>query len=116
MDLTCEALPGVRWGSGFVLGAVRGGLQVQSQIGGEGPCQLQQFHPRHQTVFHSLLPCFPFTPPSSQQVHQPGLVIHTVGHPLDGSTYGGGWIYHMDNRCVWVCDTWGEAVSVFVNT
>lgn len=34
------------------------------------------------------------------QVHQPGLVIHTVGYPLDNSTYGGAWIYHMDNRCV----------------
>ncbi len=32
------------------------------------------------------------------QVHQPGLVIHTVGYPLDSSTYGGAWIYHMDDR------------------
>lgn len=31
--------------------------------------------------------------------HKPGLVIHTVGYPLDNGTYGGGWIYHMDNRC-----------------
>jgi electron-transferring-flavoprotein dehydrogenase len=30
--------------------------------------------------------------------HQPGLVIHTVGYPLDSRTYGGGWIYHMDER------------------
>eukprot|EP00775_Hariotina_reticulata_P005691 gene5691-5929_t len=32
--------------------------------------------------------------------HQPGLVIHTVGYPLDRGTYGGGWIYHMDERRV----------------
>lgn len=43
----------------------------------------------------SLCTCF-----VALQVHQPGLVIHTVGYPLDSSTYGGAWIYHMDNRCV----------------
>eukprot|EP00798_Chlamydomonas_sp_ICE-L_P026766 gene26766-4343_t len=31
--------------------------------------------------------------------HKPGHVIHTVGHPLDQSTYGGGFLYHMaDNK------------------
>lgn len=31
--------------------------------------------------------------------HQPGTVIHTLGHPLDSGTYGGGFIYHMaDNK------------------
>lgn len=31
--------------------------------------------------------------------HQPGLVLHTVGHPLPWNVYGGGWVYHMaDNR------------------
>lgn len=29
---------------------------------------------------------------------RPGLVVHTLGWPLDSSTYGGGWIYHMDER------------------
>lgn len=33
-------------------------------------------------------------PPEQQQ---PGLVVHTVGHPLDSSTYGGGWLYHTDD-------------------
>jgi electron-transferring-flavoprotein dehydrogenase len=33
-----------------------------------------------------------------ESVHQEGLVIHTVGAPLDTSTYGGGFIYHMDER------------------
>ncbi len=29
----------------------------------------------------------------------PGAVYHTLGHPLDASTYGGGWIYGMaDNK------------------
>lgn len=34
-----------------------------------------------------------------EEQHQPGLVVHTVGYPLDNSTYGGGWIYHMESRC-----------------
>jgi electron-transferring-flavoprotein dehydrogenase len=25
----------------------------------------------------------------------PGLVVHTMGYPLDGRTYGGGWVYGM---------------------
>jgi len=33
------------------------------------------------------------------EVHEPGLIIHTAGWPLDGATYGGGFLYHMpDNR------------------
>src|SRR6266850_7280923 len=32
--------------------------------------------------------------------HQPGLVIHTAGWPLDSDTYGGSFLYHMDNRQV----------------
>lgn len=32
--------------------------------------------------------------------HRPGLVIHTVGWPLDAKTYGGSFLYHMDNNQV----------------
>src|SRR5207248_2132763 len=32
--------------------------------------------------------------------HQPGLVVHTVGWPLDGSTYGGSFLYHLENHQV----------------
>ncbi len=32
--------------------------------------------------------------------HQPGLVIHTQGWPLDGKTAGGGFIYHLEDRQV----------------
>ena len=32
--------------------------------------------------------------------HQPGLVIHTAGWPLDNDTYGGSFLYHMDNNQV----------------
>ncbi len=32
--------------------------------------------------------------------HQPGLVTHTAGWPLDGDTYGGSFIYHMEERLV----------------
>ncbi len=27
--------------------------------------------------------------------HRPGVVWHTVGYPLDQSTYGGSFLYHM---------------------
>ena len=30
--------------------------------------------------------------------HQPGLVVHTVGWPLDRATYGGSFLYHLENR------------------
>jgi len=31
--------------------------------------------------------------------HEPGLVVHTAGWPLDNSTYGGSFLYHMaDNK------------------
>jgi len=32
--------------------------------------------------------------------HEPGLVMHTAGWPLDASTYGGSFLYHMENRQV----------------
>jgi len=30
--------------------------------------------------------------------HEPGLVVHTAGWPLDNSTYGGSFLYHMDGN------------------
>ena len=30
--------------------------------------------------------------------HQPGLVMHTAGWPLDTSTYGGSFLYHMEDN------------------
>jgi electron-transferring-flavoprotein dehydrogenase len=32
--------------------------------------------------------------------HQAGLVVHTIGWPLDGSTYGGSFLYHLENHQV----------------
>jgi electron-transferring-flavoprotein dehydrogenase len=32
--------------------------------------------------------------------HEPGLVMHTAGWPLDADTYGGSFVYHMDERLV----------------
>ena len=32
--------------------------------------------------------------------HKPGLVLHTVGWPLDRKTYGGSFLYHMDDNQV----------------
>ena len=33
---------------------------------------------------------------------QPGLIQHTLGWPLDSSTYGGSFLYHLDNDRVYV--------------
>ncbi|WP_051180588.1 electron transfer flavoprotein-ubiquinone oxidoreductase [Caballeronia insecticola] len=33
-------------------------------------------------------------------MHEPGLVIHTAGWPLDNDTYGGSFLYHMDQNQV----------------
>jgi electron-transferring-flavoprotein dehydrogenase len=32
--------------------------------------------------------------------HQPGLVMHTAGWPLDAGTYGGSFLYHLEDRQV----------------
>lgn len=32
--------------------------------------------------------------------HQPGLVLHTAGWPLDSKTYGGSFLYHLENNQV----------------
>ena len=34
------------------------------------------------------------------KLHQPGLVVHTAGWPLDTSTYGGSFLYHLENNQV----------------
>ena len=33
-------------------------------------------------------------------MHKPGLVIHTAGWPLDHATYGGSFLYHLENNQV----------------
>lgn len=30
--------------------------------------------------------------------HQPGLVMHSLGWPLDMATYGGSFMYHLENN------------------
>jgi electron-transferring-flavoprotein dehydrogenase len=32
--------------------------------------------------------------------HQQGLIVHTIGWPMDGKTYGGSWMYHFENNLV----------------
>jgi electron-transferring-flavoprotein dehydrogenase len=34
------------------------------------------------------------------KLHQPGLVIHTAGWPLNSDTYGGSFLYHLENNQV----------------
>lgn len=43
------------------------------------------------------------------EVHQPGLVMHTAGWPLDADTYGGSFMYHMDNHEIAIGFTVGLA-------
>ncbi len=33
-------------------------------------------------------------------MHRPGLVVHTAGWPMDNNTYGGGFIYHLEDNLV----------------
>jgi electron-transferring-flavoprotein dehydrogenase len=32
--------------------------------------------------------------------HRPGLVVHTAGWPMDNATYGGGFVYHLEDKLV----------------
>lgn len=32
--------------------------------------------------------------------HRPGQIIHTIGWPMDSKTYGGSWMYHLENNMV----------------
>ena len=34
------------------------------------------------------------------ELHQPGLVVHTAGWPLDSDTYGGSFLYHLEDNQV----------------
>lgn len=36
----------------------------------------------------------------AEDKHDPGLVVHTMGWPLNKDTYGGSWLYHMEDRMV----------------
>lgn len=36
----------------------------------------------------------------SEKQHKPGLVFHSLGWPLDQKTYGGSFLYHLENRQV----------------
>ncbi len=43
--------------------------------------------------------------------HQPGLVVHTAGWPLDAKTYGGSFLYHLEDNLVAVGFVVGLAYS-----
>jgi electron-transferring-flavoprotein dehydrogenase len=38
----------------------------------------------------------------SSKQHQEGLVMHTVGWPLDKKTYGGSFVYHAENKQIFI--------------
>ncbi|GAB1423677.1 electron transfer flavoprotein-ubiquinone oxidoreductase [Thauera terpenica] len=43
--------------------------------------------------------------------HRPGLVVHTAGWPMDNATYGGGFVYHLEDNLVAVGYVVGLAYS-----
>ncbi len=50
--------------------------------------------------------------------HKEGLTVHTIGWPMDGKTYGGSWMYHMENNQVSLgfvtgLDYWNTYMSPF---
>ena len=49
---------------------------------------------------------------------QPGLILHTIGWPMDPKTYGGSWLYHMNGNLVSVgfvigLDYWNPHMNPF---
>ncbi|MBI2233482.1 MAG: NAD(P)/FAD-dependent oxidoreductase, partial [Micavibrio aeruginosavorus] len=50
--------------------------------------------------------------------HKQGLVVHTIGWPVDPKTYGGSWMYHLDGNKVSIgyvvgLDYWNTWLSPF---
>lgn len=46
--------------------------------------------------------------------HDPGSVLHTIGWPLDSNTYGGSFLYHMDDRQVNMVQLYIDAIYAFI--
>ncbi|KAI3638132.1 hypothetical protein MIR68_003743 [Amoeboaphelidium protococcarum] len=40
--------------------------------------------------------------PEKNKMYQPGLVVHSLGWPLDSNTYGGSFLYHADGNKIYV--------------
>ena len=55
------------------------GADADPQVYGIGLKELWEIDPKH---------------------HQPGLVVHSAGWPLDAGTYGGSFLYHMEDHLV----------------
>lgn len=85
--------PGVELRGTFTLLAegCRGSLgkQVIGQFGLDRDCE-------HQTYGLGLKELWQVAP----ERHQPGLVLHSAGWPLPGDTYGGSFLYHLEDRQV----------------
>ena len=85
--------PGVELRGTFTLLAegCRGSLgkQVIRRFGLDRECE-------HQTYGLGLKELWQVAP----ERHQPGLVLHSAGWPLPGDTYGGSFLYHLEDRQV----------------
>ena len=46
--------------------------------------------------------------------HEEGLVMHTAGWPLDNNTYGGSFIYHAENKQIFLGYVIGKVMSLFM--
>ncbi len=43
--------------------------------------------------------------------HHPGLVVHTAGWPMNSATYGGGFVYHLEDNLVSVGYVVGDSTT-----
>ncbi len=99
MGLAADGSRGPAWQPGVELRATftllaegcRGSLgkQVIGQFGLDRECE-------HQTYGLGLKELWQVAP----ERHQPGLVLHSAGWPLPGDTYGGSFLYHLEDRQV----------------
>ncbi|GAB2217900.1 hypothetical protein Droror1_Dr00001114 [Drosera rotundifolia] len=56
----------------------------------------EKAHSQHQTYALGIKEVWEI----DERKHRPGFVLHTVGWPLDQKTYGGSFVYHMNDRMV----------------
>ena len=99
MGITKEGVPGVNHAPGMDLRATytlfaegcRGSLskQVMARFNLRDGCDPQTYGLGIKELWEI---------PAAQ--HQPGLVQHTTGWPVDAATYGGSWLYHFGDNLV----------------
>ncbi len=99
MGLNPDGSPGPAWQPGVEIRA-RFTLLAEGCRGSLGKQAIRRFRldrdSAHQTYGLGLKELWEIDPGH----HQPGLVLHTTGWPLPSDTYGGGFVYHLEERQV----------------